>query len=324
MNRALALAGIVFVACVGSSNGVERTRPLENKPDPLAVTSRLPLPQVVLIEPGALPRRSLRIAYPVGTRVDVALRMTLATKVSIDGVPIEQSFPRAIAHTRVEVSHASRDRFRLDYELVEYDVEDDPAATTDARIDRFSQALSRNVGLKGRTIIDNRGFVLSADSMLGPTDLASEPAPVRELLARLAIVLPKEAIGVGGKWRVEARSTEQGIATRVTTTFEVVAIEGDVVSLHYAFTQVGAEGAVKGAQLPAGAKMELLGFSASGEGEQTLLLSRPRPAAFTLTSDTSSQAKISSGSKTQRVDTGVHLELKLLSSDPYSGEGSAL
>lgn len=278
------------------------------------MTVRLPQPQVVLIAPGAAPRRSLRIAYPVGERVDVALRMTLATKISIDGVPIEKSFPPAVAHTRVEVSHASHDRFRLDYELVEYDVEDDPAATKDALGDRFSQALSRNVGLTGSAIIDDRGFVLAADSMPGPTGSPSDSA-VRELLARLAIALPEEPIGVGGTWRVEARRTEQGIATRVATTFEVVAIEGNIVSLRYAFTQVGEEGAVKGAQLPAGAKMELVGFSASGEGEQTLLLSSPRPASFSLISDTSSQAKISSGSKTQRVDTGVHLELQLLSSE---------
>lgn len=209
-------------------------------------------PSVAVLDRGAEPRRPLRFALPVGSVADVEVRADLhitqrPTGSSSDTTTVVVDPPATFQRVRYTVTGSDANGHDVHFEVIDAGV--DPTNTTliDDQIATLTAQLRRLVGLAGELRLDRRGAVGSIT--FGPppdgdetddqrdegsgdqTDARTEALldQVEQHITTVVPVLPVEAVGRGARWRTVGRSTLAGTTLRQTTTYEITAIDDDVV-----------------------------------------------------------------------------------------------
>ncbi|HEX2577449.1 MAG TPA: hypothetical protein VHK88_13925, partial [Aquihabitans sp.] len=134
-------------------------------------------------------------------------------------------------------------------------------------------ALQELVGLGGTGRVTPKGafrsFAYDVPADVDPSVLATLQQFEQQLPA-LAVPLPDEPIGVGGRWRTTGRTTLAGVTLDQVTTYEVTKLTDTGVAYDVTTTQRAAEQALAG--LPEGTTARLVSSDVAGTGSGSLEL----------------------------------------------------
>ena len=261
---------LVLVAAIGVSMGgcglFTRNSPTVRGP---RVEPRTPA--VIVLEHGAGPRRPLRFDLPVGTETEVELRVDLhltqhgddptgTTRPSDRDQPAGRAVvidpPATYQQVRFTVTGADSSGHDVEFEVVDAGVELEGTILTDVQAVELTAEVQQLVGVRGGLRLDRRGAVRSVTfAPLPTTALTDDPdararteAQLREVEQQLTSVvpqLPSEPVGRGARWRTAGRSALAGTALRQTTTYEITAIDGDVIIYRATISQSAGEQALE-------------------------------------------------------------------------------
>ncbi|MEO0326772.1 MAG: hypothetical protein AAF447_27765, partial [Myxococcota bacterium] len=245
---------------------------------PRPVATQVADTEVTLLEPGDAPQEPLRYAPQVGSAAVGALE--IGARIRAGDAP-SGSTPPITARYRVAIAEVDAQGFRTRATLDASSLPaESPLATGASSLD----------GVSVSTRIDTRGIVRELSYTLPPgagPDVAAAFEQVRSVLAQLTVPLPEEPVGVGARWRLE--QTVQGpVEAQQRTEVELVAREGDTLTLRTSLRQSVSLGEARLPGTPSAANAQLEAFEGRGEGQVRLPLDGlvPEEARSTLTTTT--------------------------------------
>jgi hypothetical protein len=241
--------------------------------------------RVKLLEPGAEPRAKLRYRYEKG-RVEHArlvsgsgLTMELTgKKVELPKMP-DMVMTATIRITELLDTGSARRNLQIDR------VEMKKAALEPTVRQEVEQALGRLEGLKGRDLIDSRGFIheLKLEKTQAQGELRQFLESMQQALGQMGAPFPEEEVGKGARWRIDTNVSQQGIKLQQTATYELVEIDGDKGRATIELEQRAPSGKVNPPGLPPGIKAELISLDSRGNGEMRFDLAKMVPTGHVTT-----------------------------------------
>jgi hypothetical protein len=279
-------------------------------PIPKPEVSRVPVaPERVTLEtPGAEPRSVLRFSPQIGASRTVELGMSMQVSMTVGSKTIDPSvLPEVTVQMNVTATPAKDDGATL----YAYTVSSATREPLEGASERLKKAMDTAVeGMKdtrGSLTIDARGRRLAAQYSLPeiPTpDLRPSLAGFQQSFSQLFVVLPQEAVGVGGSWSSTSHFELSGIPIEQRSTYTMTSKDGDTLTLSVVFEQ----SATGPAQAPAGVALEDTQFGGRGSGTLHVKLDSPFPLDAQAQSRSRVQSSVAMGGVPQPV------EMDLLSS----------
>jgi hypothetical protein len=234
---------------------------------------------VKLLEPGVEPRRELRYRYEKG-RVERA-RLISGTVLTMEVAGQKLELPampdlEMNANIRIVELLASGGARR---QLVIDKVDLKKGGLDPSLRDDVGDALARLEGLKGRDVIDPRGFIheLELEKVQVRPELRQFLESLQQALGQMGAPFPEEPVGKGARWQIETKVAQQGLELRQRATYELLEIEGDKGRTKMELQQRSPAGAVSPPGLPPGIQAELLSLDSRGSGELRFDLGRMVP-----------------------------------------------
>jgi phosphotransferase system HPr-like phosphotransfer protein len=272
---------------------------------------------VKLLQPGAEPRKVLRLHPKAGDKqsVTIALKLSIESKVGEMQTPAMKmpAMNFALDFTVKDVS-AEGD---INYDIVmgEATVGDETGV-----MPQISQAIKSSLGgLKGATgsgTTSNRGlsrrmeFKAPAGADAQGAKLVSQ---MKEFVSKAAFQLPEEAVGVGAKWTAKMTMKSEGMTIDETETYELTSLEGERVTAKTTMVQSAASQKIENPAMP-GMKVDLTKMSGSGKGETTADLSHFLPELANADVHTEMSMTMNLGGQKQammlKTDATYHIEAK--------------
>ena len=173
--------------------------------------------QVKLLDPGAEPRKELRLHPAPDDKQTLTMTMKMAQgnlKLTLDSTVKQVADNGSITYTIV---------------LGDLDMSE-KAGMAPAAAAAVKGMLSAIKGMSGTGTVSSQGasmgFKMQAPSGGNPM-LSMLADQMQEMLSQFVLPLPAEAVGVGAKWEVKAPIKSQGMTIDQTTTYELVSLEGD-------------------------------------------------------------------------------------------------
>jgi hypothetical protein len=246
-----------------------------------------PLPDgmvVRLVTPGRSPLRELRFSASAGARSTRRLALHMGAATTVDGAsrpPVELPALGATLAVTVNDVSAGGD-ISYDYSLGDWEVSGEDASPAAPAIRERLAALGR---IAAANVISPRGVSSSARMRMPPTDdplVAGLLDNLGRSLRQTTLVFPEEPIGAGGKWEVTERAQVAGAEMTQTTTYEVTALEGEVLRATVRVVQSAGRQTIPAPGMPAGTLAELTGMEFEGSGTVENPLGEILPTAITL------------------------------------------
>lgn len=280
--------------------------PLELPPPP-----EQPLPPVAagveLLDAGAAPREALRFAPAEGQVEQLSARMAMSVSVSGAGLPpMSHRTPPVEQRSRVEVLALEPERLRTKIVFEGFEQGEGAAMLASAEaLEGFEQA--RSFSRQGALIEGSLDAPPGADPKL---DKSLRTLGVN--LAATLIELPREAIGVGAKWRQTARFRSSGLAIERTTEAELLGREGAKLLIGLRVSEQTTSSKFEREGTPG--QVEVARFDSRGSGLLSYELDKLLPTRARLRLDTELSFTLSTSEDPSRtVDTALELELELSS-----------
>jgi hypothetical protein len=133
---------------------------------------------------------------------------------------------------------------------------------------------------------------------------------MKESFSSSSTPLPEEAVGPGAKWEYQTRIKSQGMTIDQTMTFELVAIEGDRLTLRSTITQNAANQKIQNPAMP-GLKVDLTKMTGNGTGSSTFDLGRIMPVSGTLAEKTEVIMDMNVGQQKQTMDMKMDMSVTI-------------
>lgn len=202
-------------ASTSTTDATTTTEPADDEDVPTGYT-------VTVEDPGAEPRREVRLQAEVGDVDAVTQRQEATVEVRAGGQV--QSVPSPV--TELDVAYAvdeiSGDTITAIGTYEDVRVIDAPG-TDPAVAAQVSELLSGFLDATATTTYTTGGAVLSAE--IDGLDLSGDAAPMAEQLAdslvdsveSLSMPFPDEPVGAGARWRVETKAEIAGLPVEITT-----------------------------------------------------------------------------------------------------------
>jgi hypothetical protein len=179
-------------------------------------------PEIELVDPGAEPRRAVRLALTAGDRTTV--RHTTDVDVVVRGDERTQRFdPPAATHVVAYVVRQVEGSVALVDAVIEAVDADDVV---------MRDALAPMVGTRTSFEVDALGRASSVAFEIPPEasdTLRSQLHQLEDQAAQLGALLPEAPMGVGARWQVTTDRTLDGVATTVVTTFTATELTDEVL-----------------------------------------------------------------------------------------------
>ena len=270
-------------------------------------------PTVEVLEAGAEPREPLRLNVSVGKPETFEMTMTMSLSIEADGqkLPPANIPPMVMAMKAAAAEKLDDDKFKFDSELVNAKLGEVPPNTPPQVVSQMTAELAGLAGIKTVGVMDKRGFVSDTDVTVpdnAPASAQQMISTMKQSIEQMAVPLPEEAIGVGGKWRVIQAPEINGVQIRQVVEYTLTSRKGSVVVLEAKVSQTSPSKFVEMPQAP-GMKIEILSWDGSGGGTVTMDLNRFMPTESTL--DTKVAFSMKTGGQTVSYDMSNKVELAL-------------
>ena len=237
---------------------------------------------VVVVKQGSEPRAELRLGLKAGDTFRSAMTMKMGIAMTVNGQQVPNTATPAVRMVMAgrieEVSDTGVAAYR--YTMEELGVV--PAAEVDPAVAAATtQALASMQGLTGTGSVDRRG---TAGPATLDTTKVTDPAvksmldSVTSQVANLTVPFPEKAVGVGAVWRAKKEAVLNGITTETTTSYTLVARDGDGYELDVTQDVTAAKGDVAIPGLPAGATAEVIRYQLANTGHITGNVGRAIPS----------------------------------------------
>jgi hypothetical protein len=223
-----------------------------------------------LISAGAEPRKVLRLHPKAGDKETVTL--TIKTSIAVQGgpasgQPIKTPPVKITRNLTVKQVTPAGD---IVFEAPVVNADTGGQGNANAQIaDALKSAFS------GPHTISDRGFPKEAD-----LPAAAAANPVADQLGDIdsldTVALPDEPVGPGARWEVTKRTKQQGINLQQTTTYQLVAADGDHLTIKETCQQHAASQKFQHPALP-GMVLDLTKLAGTGTEDVTLDLGRVLP-----------------------------------------------
>ena len=209
---------------------------------PLPAAAQLPSADsdVVVIDAGEEPRRELRYAWEEDQRERLQSVVVVGVEASEDGremMEMELPVSMTIDATVTKVEPDGSAWVALTFEEMAFgplSASGDGVPDGDIATAGFDEAMSAVTPFLAETRvwqqIDHRGRVIKTNVQF-PDGF---PPEARQQIAQTTgsvALLPEEPVGLGARWEATGTSVNQGVAVSVTTTMELVEMDGDEVTI---------------------------------------------------------------------------------------------
>jgi hypothetical protein len=246
-----------------------------------------PLQEVKLLEAGKEPRAALRLHPKVGQTEVLDMKLTMALEMTAgDQKAPPTKLPPMLMTMSMKVTNVAPDGdITYAFTLTKTDVAAGQGAEKQV-VDAMRQALAKLDGMSGEAVVSNRGFTKDAKFNLPP---GADPQTkqvlqgMEQALQQIGAPLPEEPVGPGAKWKYTTRVTQNGIRITQGAVYELVKIEGDVISCKVTVDQSAPKQKVAS---PVGVTVDLLSLKSQGDGTTELDLGHlaPRTSVMKLNS----------------------------------------
>ncbi|PRQ02311.1 hypothetical protein ENSA5_24640 [Enhygromyxa salina] len=295
-------------------------------PDEGPETPKAKLPSAVLdaaksgyelLAPGVEPLAALRFGPKVGQVERIKLTMTMQMSISGPGMPpTVQKLPPLEQINRAETVSVADGRIeeKITFESFAVDSEG-----VDAQMAAMMQSTMEEIsGFEQTVVYDDRGGVIEGDLDI-PDDASPQLAKTLETMGQtfeqVMVRLPEPAIGVGAKWKETSEFDNNGIKLEQTSQLELVAREGDKITLDTQITQRPLTKKFTPPNMPMG-EVDLLEFDSKGGGRVVYDLGKLMPDEVNTTVETKFTVEATIAGQTQKLTTEIEIELQLERLDP--------
>jgi hypothetical protein len=209
---------------------------------PIPTAAQLPTAtsDIVVVDPGQEPRRELRYAWALDHHERLESTLDLQIAANEGGEPVmDMELPVSMAiNARVtEVNQDGTVWVAMTYDdlvLGPLSASGADLPEGDAVAAGFDEAMARVTPLLDDTrvwhLIDDRGRVIETNVQFP----AGFPPEARQQITQTSssvVLLPAEPVGVGARWEATGATVTPGVSLSVTTTMELVAMDGDDITL---------------------------------------------------------------------------------------------
>lgn len=179
----------------------------------------------------------------------------------------------------------------------------------------INSALASTVGMKGKSIITDRGITKSADFSTDSTDpmVKQQIESLKDTFGQLSAPVPAEPVGVGARWDVTQTVSSNGLQIEVKTTYTLKEFSGSNIVLDTVTEQTAKEQEIKNPQLPPGMTVRLTSMTGTGTGGYTAALDNPLPSTGKGSSEVKMAMKMISGETSQEMKQEMKLDLTIKS-----------
>jgi len=284
-----------------------------DKPVPTPAEAESSPPVVTLLEPGAEPRRELRYAPTKGLKQTLVTTINLEVKTKLKGAPGPvQKMPPMIMTMNAEVVDSSAESFTYTFEIAKAET-GSADGVPKVIADSIAKELGKVAGIKGKATVDNRGFTKEAtldvpDSV--PPRMKQLMNNMQKSLEQLAAPLPSEAVGKGGKWKVEQSIAQSGMVLQQSSIFEVVSLGPDSAEVKVTVEQSAAAQPLQGPGLPPSTKLNHL--AGTGKGRSKLMFAKIAPESSDVEVDTQTSLTVLVGDAQQTMETETKMTMTLV------------
>lgn len=285
-------------------------------------TTVAPDPEPEVLEVGAAPRKELRLRFTAGDTTTVAIAFDLDVTQESAGTTQELDTPVVTETVRFTVDAvepgAGPDggpEAQVSFAFTAVSLDRAGTDLTEQEHAELTADLQGLVGLGGSGRLDDRGAFRDLAYELPDGLDPSVEASLRQFedqLSSIALPLPTEPLGVGGRWRTTTTTTLAGVTLDQVTTYEVTALTDTGVAYAATTEQVAEEGDLDPATLADGSTARLLSSDVTGTGTGTMDLASLVATASTRLTGTQVVELAAEGGEpirlTQQLDVGLTVE----------------
>ncbi|MCU1499981.1 MAG: hypothetical protein JWM47_3934 [Acidimicrobiales bacterium] len=228
-----------------------------------------------VLDAGSTPRTELRLRFTEGATTTVELTIDLDIDQQSGGRTQALHNPPVSETVRFTVDRVRGGEADVSFTFVEVSIDRKGSGVTDAEYLTLVAEVQPLIGLGGTgTLTDTgrfSGFTYDLPKGLD-RDVAAVLEQARDQFATLAVPLPSVAVGVGARWEADTTATLSGVTVHQTTTYEITAIAGDVVTYEATTAQDARPQPLDPASLPSGTSVRLVSSELTGKTTGTLEL----------------------------------------------------
>lgn len=260
------------------------------------------MPRVRLISAGAEPHAVYRLKAEAGDQQIANISANIRMGMSAAGAPGEMiAMPTMKMKAVITMKNVTADG-EVDYEVEvgEADVAADsnvPAPLVEA----VKASMASMKGFVVTSTMTDRYYNKKADAKIPPgTDPQTRASmeQMKESFASMKFILPEEAIGVGAKWEVKGKVKTQGATAEQTTTHELIAIEGDILTVKSSTTATAANQKIPNPLMP-NLKVDLTKLTGTETETATVSLKKILPLEATANERAELSLSINAGGQKQ-------------------------
>lgn len=299
------MRALVFAAVLGAS--LVQPAFADRLADPPAATTSAPT--VKLIDAGKNPTKPLRFTVKKGLKKVVVTTMKMGIEMDLGaGGSQAQNMPvlEMIFDMKVTDVLPNGD---VRYEMVFRK----PRAIPDAKIPAqmvtaINEAIKDLAGVKGFSLVSNRGFVKEASFDVPPNAPAQAQQMLRSMeqsFAQLSAPMPEEAVGVGAKWETTTALNANGIAMNQVATNTLVGLSGNKATLDIKLVQTAKPQKIT----TNGITADLQSYVANGGGSTTIDLSALMPTNGSM--GMASEMKMGAAGQTILMKLSLDMKIKM-------------
>ena len=271
--------------------------------------------RVVILSAGQAPRSPLRMTFTQGETVVTAMTTTQSLEQTIEGTPTNSvgAVTTTMTMTTTVDSVDANGDATISYGYSNVDVADDGTLSA-AEVAAIRAAFAPITSVVGTATVtpENQLSDSEVSGLDGLDPIVSRiMSQVADQGTGLQVPFPRQAVGVGARWRATTTLTLNGIDLRQAYVFTLRARDGDRIELDTEFTQTAPRQRAELPGVPAGTQVQVTRFRTTGNGNATLDLTEPVPlaseseAAGAQVFDVRAQGQ--QGTLRQKVEIGVEL-----------------
>lgn len=265
-----------------------------------------------LLSAGAEPRQVLRLHAKAGDKQSANMTLKTSMTTEAPGVPAQpMKLPGVVTPMDILIQNVA-DNGDITYQSIagEPTILDEPGALPGVA-DAMKAAISGMKGMTTTATISSRGFTKGMNVNL-PAGMAPQARnsveQMKDAMDKVASPFPEEAVGQGAQWEYKQQMKSQGMTIDQTTTYELVSVDGDTITLRCTITQTAANQVIANPSMP-GVKVELTKLSGTGSGTLTRNLSQLIPATGSLDEKMDVAMTIPTGQQKQSMSMNMDMNI---------------